>query len=58
MGQNYTPPLIEILRKTLQQLEDAEGLDHMDPAYLELTRHIARAIAELGVTKSDKKIAA
>jgi len=58
MGQNYPPSLIEIPRKTLEQLADAEGLDHMDPAYLELTRHIARAIAELEVTKSDKKIAA
>jgi hypothetical protein len=58
MGNNYTPSLIEILRKTLERLEEAEGLDRTDPAYVELTRRIARVIAELEIAKLDKEIAA
>lgn len=58
MGQQYTPSLIDILQKTLLKLESAEGLDHSDAAYHEMTRHIARIIAELELMKSERAAAA
>jgi hypothetical protein len=58
MGQKTTPSLIDILQKTLQQLESTEGLDRADPAYVELTRHIARAIAEIEIAKLEGPMAA
>jgi hypothetical protein len=51
MGQNDIPSLLDLLRMTLSQLENAHGLDRSDPAYKELTRRIALTIAELEVAK-------
>lgn len=58
MGQQSPHSLIEILQKTLQQLETTDGFDCRDPAYIELTRHIARVIAELEVSKSESRFTA
>jgi hypothetical protein len=54
MGQKYTASLIQILQKTLRDLEIDEEIDRNDPAYRELTRRIARMIAELEVAKQDR----
>ena len=57
MGEHYTLSLIEILRKTLLQLEDSEKLARTDPAYLRLTHQITRLIAELELAKEDRQAA-
>jgi len=58
MGQSDSPCLIDILRKTLERLEGGEGFNRTDPAYLELTRRIARLLAELELAKQDRNTAA
>jgi hypothetical protein len=54
MGQNHTLSLIEILRKALSDLQIDEDIDRNDPAYKQLTRRIARTIAELEVVKQER----
>jgi hypothetical protein len=47
-----SPSLIEVLRSTLQRLEQHEDLASDDPALAELKGSILRTIAELEVTKA------
>lgn len=57
MGEQATLTLIEILKKTLQHMEDAGGVDRADPAYQELTRKVTLLIAELEFLKSGRAAA-
>ena len=56
MGPHFTRSLVEILRSTLQKVEDSSDLRQDDPAVIELKKHIVRAIAELEVTKASNSI--
>ena len=44
--------LVDLLRSTLQHLEETEELEHDDPALLEIKGSILRAIAELEIRRS------
>jgi len=57
MGLRYTLTLIEILRKTLRDVEASSDGDRNDPAVLQLKRSIARTIAELEVAKLERMVA-
>jgi hypothetical protein len=46
--------LIEVLRKTLERLEEHEELNPNDPAVIELKRHLLRIIAELEIARLGK----
>jgi len=48
----FTRSLADILRSTLQKLEQTPDFRQEDPAVIELKRHIVRAIAELEISKS------
>lgn len=52
MGPQFTRSLGEILRSTLQKLEETSDFRQDDNAVIELKRHIVRAIAELEIAKS------
>lgn len=52
------PTIIGILCATLEQIESSGEVDVRDPAFAELKRSIARAIAEFEVAKSSKAQAA
>jgi hypothetical protein len=51
---DYPSPgtIIDILRNTLQRLEQEDDFHQDDPAVVELKRHIVQSIAELGVMKN------
>jgi hypothetical protein len=53
-----TPDLIELLRRTLEQLEKSQHLPPDDPKLIELKRAIVSAIAELRILKNGKLRAA
>jgi len=48
-----SPILIELLRSTLQRLEEELGLEPNDPKLLEFKNTILRSIAEMEVRKQD-----
>jgi hypothetical protein len=48
-----SPALIQLLRSTLQRLEESSGLDPDDPKLIEFKNSILRAIAELEVQRSN-----
>lgn len=52
MGAQFTRSLGEILRSTLQKLEETPDFRQDDNAVIELKKHIVRAIAELEIAKS------
>lgn len=52
------PKLIDLLRSTLEHLENAEGLEANDPALLEIKSSILRSIAELELAKDKKRFVA
>lgn len=52
MGAQFTRSLAEILRSTLQKLEETEDFRQDDTAVIELKKHIVRAIGELEITKA------
>ncbi len=55
MASGVTPirrELLELLRSTLQHLEETEDLRPDDPALLEIKSSILRAIAELEIMRS------
>ena len=53
MEHPYTASLIiDILRRTLQRLEETAGLVSDDPAVIELRRHIVQSIAELEINRN------
>jgi len=54
MGPKSTPSLVDILRKTLQDLEENNHVKDDDPAILRLKRSLARMIAELEVIKTER----
>lgn len=54
----FAPKLLDLLRSTLEHLENAEGLEHDDPALLEIKASILRSIAELELAKERKPRAA
>ena len=58
MPHSSVPDLIQVLRKTLQKLEESEHIRPDDRALIELRRSILRMIAELEIAKSSKSIAA
>jgi len=43
MDERHNPSLIEILRKTLEQLQSLHGLNRDDPTYQDLRTIIVRA---------------
>jgi hypothetical protein len=47
MNQTYTPNLIEVLRETMQNVEQTAGLSADDPALLELRTILNRRVADL-----------
>ena len=49
------PSLLEILRKTLAQIEQNVDSGEEEPAVAELRKHLARSIAELDMVKSDRR---
>lgn len=49
------PSLVEILRKTLAQIEQNVNSDTEEPAVIELRKQLARSIAELDMVKSDRR---
>jgi hypothetical protein len=53
-GTPIRPALAELLRSTLQHLEETENLSSDDPALLEIKSHILRAIAELEIRRASK----
>lgn len=52
MEYKFNRGVVDILRMTLQQLEDASGTLQDDPAMLEVKRQIVRAIADLEIAKA------
>jgi hypothetical protein len=48
------PTLTGVLRSTLEQIERSGGVDPSDPAFVELKRTIALAMAEFEMAKSAK----
>lgn len=52
MGAQFTRSLTEILRSTLQKLEESPDFRQDDPAVIELKKHIVRTIAELEIAKA------
>jgi hypothetical protein len=60
MPLESTPPLsvIGILCATMERIESSGEVDARDPAFAELKRSIARAIAEFEVAKSSRSEAA
>jgi hypothetical protein len=50
-----TPSLIDILRKTLSQIEQNSEFRQDEPALVDLRRNVARAIGELEVAKSERQ---
>ena len=53
-----SPQLVELLRSTLQRLEQLEGLRPDDPALQEVRRSILRSLAELECSKEGAGLAA
>lgn len=53
-----TPSLIDLLRSTLQHLEQLEGLSPSDPALGEVKKSILRSIAELESSREGTRYAA
>jgi len=51
-------PLLRLLRSTLDRLERAEGLQHDDPALIEIKSSILLAIAELEMNRDSTARAA
>jgi hypothetical protein len=43
------PTLIETLRRTVEQIEEREKLNPLDPSLIELKRSVIRKIAELEI---------
>ncbi len=55
MSTNISPPtIIDVLCATLERIEQSGEFDARDPAFIELKRSIARAIAEFEVAKTAK----
>lgn len=53
MSEASSPPvIINVLRATLERIEVSGEVDPSDPAFIELKRTVARAIAEFEVAKS------
>lgn len=50
-GDTSLRGLVDLLRSTLQRLEESEGIRPNDPAYLELKSSILRSIAELEIER-------
>lgn len=48
-----SPAFLQVLRSTLQRLEEAPGVDPDDPKLLEFKASIMRAIAEMEMRKTD-----
>jgi hypothetical protein len=51
-------PLLRLLRSTLDRLEQTEGLQHDDPALIEIKSSILLAIAELELNRDSTARAA
>jgi hypothetical protein len=58
LSDGHRLDLVELLQKTLKQVEEVEKLSPDDPALLQLKRHILRAIAELKVAQNGRSMAA
>lgn len=55
MSISTSPPtLTGVLRSTLEQIERSGDIDPFDPAFVELKRSIALAMAEFEMAKSAK----
>lgn len=51
------PTLINVLRATLERIENSGEVDPSDPAFIELKRSVTLAMAEFEVAKSDLEVA-
>ena len=49
----FSPAFLEVLRSTLEQVEQTPGLDPNDPKFIEFKTAILRAIAEMELRKTD-----
>jgi hypothetical protein len=58
VNQRSIRDLVELLRETLQQVEQDQELRPDDPILMELKRHIVRAIADLHIAKSSRATSA
>jgi hypothetical protein len=47
MNRSYTPNLIEVLRATMQNVEQTSGIQPDDPPVLELRAILDRRVADL-----------
>jgi hypothetical protein len=54
MERRSTGGIVDILRNTLQRLEETKDFRQDDSAVMELKRHIVRSIAELEVMKGSQ----
>lgn len=52
--ESHQPPIIGVLCTTLERIENSGDIDPRDPAFLQLKRAVARAIAEFEVAKTAK----
>ena len=50
---DFSPAFLEVLRSTLERMEQMPGHDPRDPKYLEFKAAILRAVAEMEVRKSN-----
>jgi hypothetical protein len=50
---NFSPAFLEVLRSTLERMEQTPGHDSKDPKYIEFKAAILRAIAEMELRKSN-----
>lgn len=51
---SYSPTLTNVLRATLERIENSGEIDPSDAAFIELKRSVTRAMAEFEVAKSAK----
>jgi hypothetical protein len=58
LSEGHRLDLVELLQKTLKQVEEVEKLRPDDPALLQLKHHILRAIADLKVAQNGRSMAA
>jgi hypothetical protein len=49
----FSPAFLEVLRSTLERVEQTPGLDPNDPKFIAFKTAILRAIAEMELRKSD-----
>ena len=53
--EQLAPSLLNILRKSLTQVEQSVSSVDNDPAVVELRKHVARTFAELELIKSERR---